>query len=86
VRENKFIRMLELYSKVAHNVVDTNSMINNLKLATAISDQLLQQLRDFLDRQADMVVGGNDPAQPAEPNDAARLVLELDAATDGQFR
>jgi hypothetical protein len=54
--------------------------------STAISDRLLQQIRDFLDREADMVVGGNDPAQPSEPNDAARLVLELDAATDGQFR
>jgi hypothetical protein len=60
-------------------------MMNN-KLSTPISDSLLQQIRDFLDRQADMVVGGNDPAQPSEPNAAMRLLTALDVGTDGQFQ
>ena len=59
-------------------------MMNNV-LSTQISDKLLQRLRDYLDRDADMVVGGNDPAQEAEPNDAMMLVRLLDFETDGEF-
>jgi hypothetical protein len=54
-------------------------------ITTPISDKLLQQIRNFLDAQADCVTGGTDPAQEAEPNDALRLVLELDRETDGEF-
>jgi hypothetical protein len=59
-------------------------MIN--KLSTPISDRLLQRLRAFLDAEADMMTGGNDPAQEAEPNDAAVLLRSLDFETGGQFR
>ena len=60
-------------------------MMNNV-LSTRISDSLLQQIRAFLDSQADMVTGGNDPAQEAEPNAALVLLRSLDAETDGEFR
>lgn len=59
--------------------------MNNV-LSTKISDKLLQQIRAFLDQQADVVAGGNDPAQRAEPNDALVLVRLLDFETDGEFR
>jgi hypothetical protein len=62
----------------------TRSMTNNT-LTTPVSDRLLQRLRDFLNSQADMVTGGTDPAQEAEPNAAMLLLVELDAATDGEF-
>ena len=55
-------------------------------LSTAISDRLLQQIRDFLDQQADMMTGGNDPAQEAEPNDAMILLQALDFETGGEFQ
>ena len=56
------------------------------KLSTPISDQLLQQIRAFLDSQADMVVASNDPAQEAEPNAACQLLVALDNETDGEWR
>jgi hypothetical protein len=59
---------------------------NSLRLTTQVSDKLLQQIRAFLDSQADMVTGGNDPAQEAEPNAAAVLVQALDNETGGCFR
>jgi hypothetical protein len=59
-------------------------MINN-KLTTPISDSLLQAIRDHLDQEADLFVGGSDPAQDAEPNQAMRLLRELDRATDGEL-
>jgi hypothetical protein len=55
-------------------------------LSTRLSDQLVRRLRDYLDFEADMMTGGNDPAQEAEPNTALVLLRELDAATDGEFR
>ena len=60
--------------------------MNKLKLATAISDSLLQQLRSFLNAQADTVAVGSDPAQPHEPNAAMQLLTALDVATDGEFQ
>jgi hypothetical protein len=60
--------------------------MTNLKLATPISDLLLQQLRSFLNAQADTVAVGSDPAQPSEPNAAMRLLTALDVATDGEFQ
>jgi hypothetical protein len=56
------------------------------KLSTPISDRLLQQIRAFLDEQADMVPAGNDPAQEAEPNAACQLLVALDNETDGEWR
>jgi hypothetical protein len=56
------------------------------KLVTELSDKLLRQIRDFLDAQADMVVGGCDPAQEAEPNDAMMLLQALDFETGGEFK
>jgi hypothetical protein len=44
----------------------TDEMMSNLKLASQISDGLLQQLRDFLDQRAD-VISGNDPHMLYEP-------------------
>jgi hypothetical protein len=61
-------------------------MMKNLILTTSISDSLLQQLRSFLDAQADCVAGGNDPAQEAEPNAAMILARLLDFETDGEFQ
>lgn len=55
-------------------------------LSTPISDDLLQRLRDYLDKNADVFYGGSDPAQDAEPNEAARLLTALDEATDGEWR
>jgi hypothetical protein len=55
-------------------------------MTTLISDRLLRQIRDFLDREADMVTGGNDPNQSDEPNAASLLVAALDKETDGEFR
>ena len=60
-------------------------MTHNI-LTTKLSDRLMQQIRAFLDEQADMVVGGNDPAQEAEPNAACQLLVALDNETDGEFR
>jgi hypothetical protein len=60
-------------------------MMNNV-LSTKISDKLLQQIRAFLDGEADMVVGGCDPAQQAEPNDALVLLRALDSESNGEFR
>jgi hypothetical protein len=54
-------------------------------ITTPISDRFLQQIWDFLNRESDLVVGGNDPAQEAEPNDAMQLLAALDLATDGEF-
>ena len=59
-------------------------MMNN-NLTTRVSDKLLQQIWDFLGAEADMVTGGNDPAQPDEPNAALVLLRSLDEATDGEF-
>jgi|HubBroStandDraft_3_1064219.scaffolds.fasta_scaffold1711737_2 hypothetical protein len=59
-------------------------MMNN-ELSTLISDPLLQQIRAFLDTHADMVAGGSDPAQRAEPNAAMQLLTALDSETDGEF-
>jgi hypothetical protein len=61
-------------------------MTNNLKIATPISDALLRQIVAYLDAQADMMFGGNDPAQLAEPNAAMQLLMALDSETDGEFR
>lgn len=54
-------------------------------LTTAISDDLLQRLRDYLDKNADVFYGGSDPAQDAEPNEAMRLLRELDRQTNGEL-
>jgi hypothetical protein len=59
-------------------------MMNNT-LSTAISDALLQRLRDFLDEEADMYAGGFDPAQSYEANKALRLLRELDGETGGEL-
>jgi hypothetical protein len=56
------------------------------KLSTAISDDLLQRMRAFLDQHADTVAAGSDPAQPYEGNAAAQLLWEFDSATDGEFK
>jgi hypothetical protein len=64
----------------------TNSIMTNKDLSTQISDDLLQQLRNFLDSQADLVSVGSDPAQAHEPNAALQLLTALDAATDGEFK
>jgi hypothetical protein len=64
---------------------DNNSMMNNLKLATSISDDLLQRLRDFLAAESDMIAVGNDPAQPSELNTAGRLLTALDSETGEEF-
>jgi hypothetical protein len=61
-----------------------NSMINNV-LSTPISDSLLQQIRDYLDQEADLTCGGCDPAQDAEPNEAMKLLKLLDKATNGEL-
>jgi hypothetical protein len=55
------------------------------KLVTAISDALLQQIRDYLDENADVSYGGSDPAQAYEANKALKLLRELDNATDGEL-
>jgi hypothetical protein len=60
-------------------------MTNN-KLVTPVSDKLLQEIRHFLDTQADCAAGGNDPAQRAEPNAAMRLLISLDLETEGEFK
>jgi hypothetical protein len=59
--------------------------MNNL-LSTPISDRLLRRLVSFLAQEADMMTGGNDPAQEAEPNAALILLRSLDRETDGEFR
>lgn len=61
-------------------------MAMNNKLATSISDDLLQRLRDFLAAESDMVAVGNDPAQACELNAAGRLLSALDSETDGEFQ
>jgi hypothetical protein len=58
---------------------------SGISTKTPISDDLLQRMRAFLAQESDMVAAGNDPAQPYEPNAAGRLLLEFDAATDGEF-
>jgi hypothetical protein len=60
-------------------------MMTDLKLSTAISDDLLQQIRDYLDAEADMYAGGSDPAQAYEANRPLRLLRELDSATGGEL-
>jgi hypothetical protein len=69
-----------------YNYIDILSMTMNIKLSTPISDSLLQRLVSFLAQEADMVAGGNDPAQAEEPNEAALLLQNLDNETDGEFR
>lgn len=59
--------------------------MNKLKLATMISDSLLQRLASFLAQEADVIPVGNDPAQRAEPNEAMVLLRALDIETDGEF-
>lgn len=61
-------------------------MMTDLKLSTAINDELLQQIRDYLDQEADLVAVGSDPAQAYEPNAALQLLTALDRATDGEFK
>jgi hypothetical protein len=58
--------------------------MNNI-LSTPISDALLQQIRDFLDSEADLMCGGSDPAQAYEGNRALHLLQELDFQTDGEL-
>jgi hypothetical protein len=60
-------------------------MMNNLRLSTKISDSLLQQIRDYLDENADVSYGGSDPAQDAEPNAAMQLLTALDNETGKEF-
>jgi hypothetical protein len=55
------------------------------KLTTAISDDLLQEIRDFLDDQADVVAVGTDPAGSCESNIAMRILERLDSETAGEF-
>jgi hypothetical protein len=55
-------------------------------ITTPISDSLIQQIRHFLDQQADCAAGGCDPAQPDEPNAAMMLVQALDNETGGEFK
>ena len=55
------------------------------KLTTQISDSLLQQIRDFLDQEADLVAVGSDPAQAYEANRPLVLLRELDRATGGEL-
>ena len=57
----------------------------NTKLTTLISDALLQQIRDYLDDDADLVATGSDPAQAYEANLPLRLLRELDHETDGEL-
>jgi hypothetical protein len=57
-------------------------MINT---TTQIRDDLLQQLRNFLDQRADYI-SGNDPFMPSAPNTALQLLRLLDAETDGEFK
>ena len=59
--------------------------MNNLKLTTPINDDLLQQIRDYLDAEADMYAGGSDPAQAYEANRPLVLLRELDRATGGEL-
>lgn len=54
-------------------------------LTTAISDSLLQKIRDFLESESDVVSVGSDPAQPTEPNAALRLLTMLDSETSWEF-
>lgn len=60
-------------------------MTTNLKPSTPISDDLLQQIRDYLDENADFFVGGSDPAQAYEANRPLVLLRELDRATGGEL-
>jgi hypothetical protein len=55
------------------------------QLSTPISDSLLKQIRDYLDRDADVMCGGSDPAQDTEPNQAMRLLRDLDFQTGGEL-
>jgi hypothetical protein len=55
------------------------------KLTTPISDSLLQQIRDFLDAEADMYAGGSDPGQALEANKPLQLLRALDRATGGEL-
>jgi hypothetical protein len=57
-------------------------MINT---TTQISDELLQQIRDYLDQEADVVAVGSDPAQAYDANRPLRLLRELDSATGGEL-
>jgi hypothetical protein len=59
-------------------------MMNTI-FTTSISDALLQAIRDFLDQEADMLCRGSDPAQDAEPNQAMRLLRDLDFQTGGEL-
>ena len=55
------------------------------QLSTPISDSLLQQIRDYLDAEADMYAGGSDPAQAYETNRPLALLRLLDHATGGEL-
>jgi len=55
------------------------------KLTTPISDSLLQQIRDYLDSEADLVAVGSDPAQAYEANRPLTLLRLLDQATGGEL-
>jgi hypothetical protein len=57
----------------------------NNKLSTAVSDSLLQQIRDYLDQEADLFVGGSDPAQAYEANQALTFLRLLDRETSGEL-
>jgi hypothetical protein len=59
--------------------------MTNDKLVTEVSDSLLQQLRDYLDQEADLVAVGSDPAQAYEANRPLVLLRELDRATSGEL-
>ena len=56
-------------------------MMTDLKLSTRISDDLLQQIRDFLDEQADAAAG----CVAYEANRPLALLRELDSATGGEL-
>jgi hypothetical protein len=59
--------------------------MTDLKLTTQITDDLLQAIRDYLDQEADLMVGGSDPAQAYEQNRALKLLRELDCQTGGEL-
>lgn len=60
-------------------------MMQHHTLSTRISDRLLQQLRDYLDSEADLFAGGSNPEQALEANLPLRFLKALDHETDGEL-
>jgi hypothetical protein len=52
-------------------------------LSTPISDSLLQEIRDYLDQEADLIAVGSDPAQAYEANRPLALLRRLDRESRG---